>query len=602
MNNASDNMTTNFTHNSDKSIVNPRKRVVDDLQCRNKDNMTVIAGEYYGSMFTYAETFQMFQDYKKAFLSIDGIGGNAITISAPSTIASVNAFYGAIDANKIANMVGPGFLHAFPEKYTRDLDSKTLVVYDGFLTDDLIVRLRNAGIQNIIVTSITDYMNPAVREYGIKCGTLPSEDYLDSYVRRNGHTPLGIDFIRLMDFAELGRSVYEDYIFPYQEKQIAAYFLTGATTSQFPKCVKLYADGLTKMARIYDNLWFDFEPGDRNTVFIPIFYATGAVHGIHAGLFDGMTLIYKPKYDRFAFAKDLSDSKCKLTIVAPSHVATLCDSELPNQALSHLKYIFIGGEAIVPAQMEKFRQAAKRLGIQYILNGYGMTETGSMSGVSDKLTENASDVTVSPVPGVMYRIVDAVTNEVLPDNKRGILEKYSPCALAGYTDVEKDKALFTDDGWIHTGDIAIRYNNGKYRVFGRSTDCFCNDGNTYYMFDIEEMVLKNPGIAEAEVTKICIDGIERPIIVIVPQKDWQSRLIEILRAMYSIEAPGMKYLLGVSFISQFKTNPITSKRDVYGLPNEIKFVYALDEGATHVIKRDVNGKQTRINSNEMTLV
>jgi len=72
--------------------------------------------------------------------------------------------------------------------------------------------------------------------------------------------------------------------------------------------------------------------------------------------------------------------------------------------------------------------------------------------------------------------------------------------------------------------------------------------------------------------------------------------------MYSIEAPGMKYLLGVSFISQFKTNPITSKRDVYGLPNEIKFVYALDEGATHVIKRDVNGKQTSVNSNEMTLV
>jgi acyl-coenzyme A synthetase/AMP-(fatty) acid ligase len=110
------------------------------------------------------------------------------------------------------------------------------------------------------------------------------------------------------------------------------------------------------MARIYDELWFDFNPGDRQTVFIPLFYATGAVHGVHAGLMDGMTLIYKPKYDRFAFAKDLVETKAKIALVAPSHVATLEESGLQDNALSQLKYIFIGGEAIMPAAMEKFRK------------------------------------------------------------------------------------------------------------------------------------------------------------------------------------------------------------------------------------------------------
>ena len=143
-------------------------------------------------------------------------------------------------------------------------------------------------------------------------------------------------------------------------------------------------------------------------------------------------LIYKPKYDRFAFAKDLLETKAKIALVAPSPVATLEESGLEDNALNHLKYIFIGGEAIMPAAMEKFRKTGDRLGIQYILNGYGMTETGSMSGISDKESKG-EDVTVTPVPGVEYRIVDPVTREILPDNARGILEKKSPCATLGYT-------------------------------------------------------------------------------------------------------------------------------------------------------------------------
>ncbi len=51
-----------------------------------------------------------------------------------------------------------------------------------------------------------------------------------------------MQFIRMMDLAKTGREIKEDVIYPYAENQIAAYFLTGATTSQFPKCVQLYAD------------------------------------------------------------------------------------------------------------------------------------------------------------------------------------------------------------------------------------------------------------------------------------------------------------------------------------------------------------------------
>ena len=150
------------------TIENPQRRIVEDLKIRNKNNMRGIAGEYFGNKFTYAKTFKMFEDYEKAFIEIDGLNEDTITISAPSTIASVNAFYGALDANKVINMTGPGFLHAYTEQYTTRLNSKTIFMFDSFLTDDLVNKFQKAGVKNIIVTSITDYMNPIVKFIGTK--------------------------------------------------------------------------------------------------------------------------------------------------------------------------------------------------------------------------------------------------------------------------------------------------------------------------------------------------------------------------------------------------------------------------------------------------
>lgn len=585
---------------NDLSISNPKRRIVEDLKIRNKDNMKGIAGEYFGNKFTYSQTFKMFEDYKKAFITIDGLNEDTITISAPSTIASVNAFYGALDANKVVNMTGPGFLHAYTQEYTTRLNSKTVVMFDSFLSDELITKFQDAGIKNLIVTSITDYMNPIVKLIATKKGLIDGKDWLDEYAKRHNGVPQGMEMIRLKDFAKLGSKVKENYDFEYEENRLAAYFLTGATTSQFPKCVKIAADGFTKMARIYDELWFDFKPGDRNTIFIPLFYATGAVHGVHAGLFSGMTLIYKPKYDRFAFAKDLVDTKANIALVAPSHVATLEEAGLEDNALNHLKYIFIGGEAIMPAAMDKFRKTGKRLGIQYILNGYGMTETGSMSGISDKESEE-EDVTVSPVPGVEYRIVDPITKEILPDNKRGILEKKSPCATLGYFEDEKNKNLFTEDGWINTGDVAVRYSNGKYRVFGRGTDCFTNKGTTYAMYDIEEQALKHPDVTEAEVIKFDINGEEHPAMVVVLNSNAANRIAEITKELCAIKVAGMEYFMGIRFVDKFKTHPVTAKRDYLTLQNDKIGYYSVDTNDNAFVI-NIGEEKRSIDKSEITVV
>lgn len=356
------------------------------------------------------------------------------------------------------------------------------------------------------------------------------------------------------------------------------------------------------MARIYDDLWYDFRVGDRNTIFIPLFYATGAIHGIHVGLVKGTTLIYKPKYDRFAFARDLIDSKATLAVVAPSHVATLEEAGLPDNALKHMKYVCIGGEAVMPAQMGKFRMMAKRLGIQNIVCGYGMTETGSASAMSALAYDDIRDVTVKTLPGVEYRIVDPETGRILGDNERGILEVKSPCVMAGYKEEEKNQEVFTPDGWLRSGDVAVRYGNGRYRIFGRATDCFNHNGKTYPMYDIEEQVLVHPAVAEAEVIKFKIDDEEYPAVAVVLKKEWQNRAAEVLRDLYAIDVPGMEYLLGIRFVDKFKTNPITAKRDYLTLTDETTGYYSYDQSTDAIYRVNIGADKVAVSGDDMVII
>ena len=169
----------------------------------------------------------MFEAYKKAFLSLDGTDDEKIVIAAPSIVSSVNAFYGVIDANKIAVPVSPGFLAAFTDRFTRGINCKTVFVFDSFLSEDLIEKLHMGGVKNVIITSITDYMNPIVKLIGAKKGLISNKDYLDEYVKSGKRLPQDMQFIRAREFAKAGSKIKEDFIFPYQKDKIAAYFLTA---------------------------------------------------------------------------------------------------------------------------------------------------------------------------------------------------------------------------------------------------------------------------------------------------------------------------------------------------------------------------------------
>jgi fatty-acyl-CoA synthase len=136
-----------------------------------------------------------------------------------------------------------------------------------------------------------------------------------------------------------------------------------------------------------------------------------------------------------------------------------------------------------------------------MVNGYGMTENGTLIGMPVDIDEirkrpNASGV---PTARVQIRIVDDDGNE-LPANVAGEIHVKGPNLGSGYwrRPVETARS-FLPDGWFATGDIGMIDDRGFVSVVDRKKDMFISGGENVFPAEIEAVIANFPGLTEAAV-------------------------------------------------------------------------------------------------------
>jgi long-chain acyl-CoA synthetase len=157
-----------------------------------------------------------------------------------------------------------------------------------------------------------------------------------------------------------------------------------------------------------------------------------------------------------------------------------------------IKFMGFGGAAL-PADVERFLRVG---GFPYAV-GYGMTECSPLiSGSSVAQTRAGSCGT--PVAGIELRIAD-------PDPATGIgeVQVRGPMVTQGYfRNPEATSALFTPDGFLHTGDLGVQDNDGFVYLKGRSKNLILGpSGENIYPEEIEYLLGRSPSVVECIVVK-----------------------------------------------------------------------------------------------------
>ncbi len=159
---------------------------------------------------------------------------------------------------------------------------------------------------------------------------------------------------------------------------------------------------------------------------------------------------------------------------------------------SKLALVISGGAPCPLPIMEKFWDR----GIDFKM-GYGLTEAAGNNFwlPADRVRDKTTSVGF-PIFHIDMKIVDEDGNEVGPGEAGELLIR-GPHVTPGYWRRPEATAETIKDGWLWTGDLAVKDDEGFFTIKGRSKDMFISGGENVYPAEVESVMLAYEGIAEA---------------------------------------------------------------------------------------------------------
>ena len=126
-----------------------------------------------------------------------------------------------------------------------------------------------------------------------------------------------------------------------------------------------------------------------------------------------------------------------------------------------------------------------------------------------------------PIPGVECCLVDPATGRQVPTGERGELWMRSPKVMQGYLNNPQATADTIDpDGWLRTGDIAIKDEEGWFEIVGRIKEIIKSKGFQVFPAELEMILADHPAVADCAVIGVADDRAgEIPTAYIVPAGD-----------------------------------------------------------------------------------
>jgi acyl-CoA synthetase (AMP-forming)/AMP-acid ligase II len=236
--------------------------------------------------------------------------------------------------------------------------------------------------------------------------------------------------------------------------------------------------------------------------------------------------------------------------------------------------VIIGGSAL-PVPLAR---AAVERGVD-IIAGYGMSETCpilTLAHLRPHMREWDAERQLAylcragrRIPFVELRIVDANMQDVAHDGvSQGEVVVRSPWLTQGYLgEPERSEELWRG-GWLHTGDVGVIDAEGYLKIVDRIKDVVKTGGEWVSSLDIEEIILRVPGVAEAAVVGVPDDRWgERPVALVVGRQG---------------AAPSEDAIR--KHVAQFAQDGKISK---YGVPDRVYFVDAIPKTSVGKLDKKV---------------
>lgn len=276
-------------------------------------------------------------------------------------------------------------------------------------------------------------------------------------------------------------------------------------------CMIIYTSGTTgapKGALISNKMLFwnslnttlrlNINQSDATVTFLPFFHTGGWNVLTTPFLHRGAKIILIKKFDADLILKLSEKENCSLLFGVPTTMEMLSSSPLfGNIDLKSIRYAIVGGEPMPISLIEKWHDK----GIP-IRQGYGLTEFGpNVFSLNEQDAIRKKGSIGFPNFYIEAKVWTDEGKEAQA-NEIGELILKGPSCMIGYWNNPSATSNTIQDGWLYTGDLVRKDEEGFFYVVGRKKDMYKSGGENVYPPEIEQVLLQLPAVKEVAVIGI----------------------------------------------------------------------------------------------------
>ncbi|MEU5338186.1 long-chain fatty acid--CoA ligase [Streptomyces asoensis] len=331
-------------------------------------------------------------------------------------------------------------------------------------------------------------------------------------------------------------------------EDVAVLLYTSGTTGR-PKGATLTHSGLRHNTEVNAVHVQRITPDDVVVGCLPLFHIFGQICTMSVAVRAGASLTLVPRFEPQAVLEAIARDRATVFEGVPTMYAALLQH--PSQAdVSTLRMCISGGASLPVEVLHGFE---RRFGCA-VLEGFGMSETSPVVTFNHPDRPRKAGSVGTPIRDVEVRLLDAEGRDVAP-GEVGELAVRGPNVMRGYWNRPEETAATVQDGWLRSGDLARRDEDGYLYIVDRKKDMIIRGGYNVYPRELEEVLHEHPAVALAAVVGLPHTHLGEEIAAAVVLRPGARATPDELREFVKSRVAAYKYPREVWLVDALPTGP-----------------------------------------------
>ncbi|MCY8671733.1 AMP-binding protein [Bacillus haynesii] len=520
-------------------------KLLEKIAANEPDHEAVVYPDR-GLRYTYRQFDQLCRKVAKGLMALGIDKGEHVAIWASNTPEWLTAQFATAKTGAVLVTVNTNYQLSELEYVLKQSDATTLILMESY---------RGTSYIDILYKLI-----PELKES--EPGRLASErlPFLKNIIlmgdKRHPGMYLWDDILKLS--GAVSEKTLDGRMERLKEHDVINMQYTSGTTG-FPKGVMLTHSNLANNAANIAEC-MNLSKKDRMCIPVPFFHCFGCVLGNLACVTAGATMVPVQEFSPKEVLSAVETEKCTALHGVPTmFIAELNDQDFASYDLSSLRTGIMAGSN---CPIEVMKNVIDNMGMSEITIAYGQTEASpviTQTRANDSLKRRVETVGRA-LPNVEVKITEPGTNQEVARGVQGELCTRGYHVMKGYyKNPEATAAVIDEEGFLHTGDLAVMDEKGYCRITGRLKDMIIRGGENIYPREIEEFLYKHPNILDVQIVGVPDETFGEEVSAWIKLKSGASMTADELKAYCKGKIARYKIPRYIAFVEEF---PMTASGKV----------------------------------------